>query len=73
MEHVSRLKMIFHCLAQANLKLKCTKRHILRGKVAYLSHVVSTKGVSTDPEKVKTVVEWPEPRLSSDVRSFLGA
>ena len=33
---------------------------------------MSADGVSTDPEKVKAVVEWPEPRSSSDIRSFMG-
>ena len=34
--------------------------------------MVSTEGVSTDPEKIKAVTEWPHPTTVTEVRSFLG-
>ena len=40
--------------------------------MAYLGHIVSACGIATDPDKVKTVVDWPCPKCLSDVRSFLG-
>ena len=33
---------------------------------------VSTQGVQPSPEKVRTVVEWPQPQSVKDVQSFLG-
>ena len=33
---------------------------------------MSENGVETDPEKVKTVRDWPIPRNNKEVRSFLG-
>jgi hypothetical protein len=71
-EHIDRLEIIFHRLAEANLKLKCSKCHLLRERVTYLGHVVSASGVSTDPEKIKAVLNWPEPTTSADVKSFMG-
>ena len=38
----------------------------------YLGYVVSKEGVSADPEKVRTVQDWPVPSDKNDVRSFLG-
>ncbi|KAK3728347.1 hypothetical protein QZH41_002178 [Actinostola sp. cb2023] len=35
-------------------------------------HVVSDAGLSTDPEKIRAVVEWPVPVGVTDLRSFLG-
>jgi hypothetical protein len=40
--------------------------------VAYLGHVISETGVAMDNEKVQTVLQWPVPRSTHDVRSFLG-
>jgi len=33
---------------------------------------VSENGIATDPEKVRTVVEWPVPRSLRELRTFLG-
>ena len=34
--------------------------------------MVSKEGVSTDPEKIEAVTEWPQPTTVTEVRSFLG-
>ena len=52
----------------ANSK-KCV---FLTNKVIFLESVVSSEGVSADPEKVRCIEEWPEPRSIRDVRSFHG-
>lgn len=41
-------------------------------ELAYLEHIISTKGVRPDPDKVAAVVEWPEPTTVKKVRTFLG-
>jgi hypothetical protein len=33
---------------------------------------VSPEGITTDPEKLKAVREWPTPKNKHEVRSFLG-
>ena len=40
--------------------------------VGYLGHVVGQEGVTTDPDKIKAVTEWPRPTTVTEVRSFLG-
>lgn len=34
--------------------------------------MVSKTGVTTDPEKISTVKDWPVPQTKKQVRSFLG-
>ena len=34
--------------------------------------MVSKEGVSTDPDKIKPVIEWPQPTTVTEVRYFLG-
>jgi hypothetical protein len=36
-----------------------------------LGHIISSKGISVDPEKVKSILEWPVPKNAHEVRSFM--
>ena len=55
---LQRLEEIFKELQDVGLKLKSTKCELLQNEVHYLSHVVNTEGVSTNPEKVAAIHEW---------------
>jgi hypothetical protein len=44
----------------------------LQKEVKYLGHTVSSEGISTDPQKLKAVREWPTPKDKHEIRSFLG-
>ena len=41
-------------------------------EVKFLSHIVSEKGVATDPDKLQSVNTWPRPANAMEVRQFLG-
>ena len=71
-EHLRRLKAVFNKLRAAGLKLKPSKCDLFKQQINYLGHVVSKEGVSTDPEKIKPVTEWPQPTTATEVRPFLG-
>ena len=71
-EHFYRLNVVFNKLKAAGLKLKPSKCDLLKQQINYLGHVVSTEGVSTDPEKIKAAAERPQPTTVTEVRSFLG-
>jgi hypothetical protein len=40
-------------------------------EVAFLSHVLTAKGVTVDPAKIEAVKEWEQPRNVTDIHSFL--
>ena len=71
-EHIDRLCGVFHKLFLAGLKLKLKKCEFFKSKIAYLGHIVSAKGIETDPKKVEAVRNWTVPKTVTDVRSFLG-
>ena len=48
---------------------KCTFG-VKSGKL--LGFVVSQKGIEVDPDKVKAILDMPEPRMEKQVRGFLG-
>ena len=71
-EHLHRLKGVFTKLDKAGLKLKPNKCELFKTKITYLGHIVSSKGIETDPRKVEAVKNWTVPKIITDVRSFLG-
>ena len=70
--HVERLEEVLRRLRDAGLKLKPSKCELLKREVRYLGHVVSDKGVATDPDKLVAVREWPRPRDLKGLQAFLG-
>ena len=71
-EHLTRLRGVFAKLAKAGLKLKPSKCEFFKTKITYLGHIVSSKGIETDPKKVDAVRNWTVPKTVTDVSSFLG-
>ena len=57
--HLDRLECLLPSLRKAHLKLKPSKCSLLRSDVSFLGHVVSANGIATDPDQMKTVLEWP--------------
>ena len=71
-EHLVRLQAVFDKLKAAGMQLKPLKCELFKKQINYLGHVVGQEGVSTDPDKIKAVTEWPRPTTVTEVRSFLG-
>ena len=71
-QHVQRLEVVLDRLQREGLKLKLTKCAFFRREVSYLGHVISDRGVATDPAKIEVVAGWPRPSQVADLRSFLG-
>lgn len=66
-QHLERLEMVLGRLQQDGLKVKLSKCAFFRKKVPYLGHVVSDKGVSTDPTKVEVVANWQPPATIAEL------
>ena len=71
-QHLERIVIVLDRLQAAGLKLKPEKCMLFQKSVSFLGHVISEKGISTDPEKVKAVKDWPVPTSIRDVRAFVG-
>lgn len=71
-EHCTRLENVFRKLAGHNLKLKPSKCKLFKSSVIYLEHIISEKGIETDPEKLKAVRDFLTPTNIKELRQFLG-
>jgi hypothetical protein len=71
-EHYQKLDKVLTRLEKAGLKLNAQKCQLLNEQTMVLGHVVCRKGISTDPEKIRTLCRWPTPVYVKTLRSFLG-
>ncbi|KRZ83130.1 Retrovirus-related Pol polyprotein from transposon 17.6 [Trichinella sp. T8] len=71
-EHTARLREVFRRLRGVGLKVKPEKCRLMKRRVAYLGHIISEKGIATDPSKTSAVWEWMAPTCVSALRQFLG-
>ena len=71
-ETLQRLETFLSLLFKLNFKVKPEKCQLFGKKVNYLGHVISNKGTSPNPEKVRGVCNWPRPETLRDLRGFLG-
>jgi hypothetical protein len=54
------------------LYVKFDKCDFYQRRMQYLRHVISKEGIAVDPEKIKYIMEWPNPKDVEDIRSFMG-
>lgn len=71
-EHLIHLQTVFQILHKHQLKVKKSKCSFAQQKLAYLGHIISPNGVSTDSDKIAVVQSWPVPSSVKELRSFLG-
>ena len=46
--------------------------NFLKTELSYLEHIITSEGVKPDPQKVKAINEFPTPRNTTGVKSYLG-
>lgn len=71
-QHLNDVEQVFGKLEAANLKIKPEKCVFAAKEVPFLGHIIGRGGVSTDPAKIKAMVEYPEPKNVDDLRTFVG-
>ncbi|RLN15700.1 hypothetical protein C2845_PM02G21340 [Panicum miliaceum] len=71
-EHAQLLSAMLQILANNSLYAKPSNCSFAKDSIEYLGHVISSKGVATDPQKILAVQGWPVPNNVKEVRGFLG-
>ncbi|XP_037871580.1 uncharacterized protein LOC119629540 [Bombyx mori] len=72
-EHDVRLNALFQKARDINLKFNKDKCRICVDEVTYLGHIFNKDGMKVDTEKVRAVINMPEPTDCKSLERFLGA
>ena len=70
--HTTHLRQVLTALRLHNLFVKLEKCSFYQAAVAFLGYIISDRGTSVDPDKVKSLAEWPIPSNTTEVMAFLG-
>ena len=71
-EHKGHLKKVFEELHRNKLFINGKKSEFFLQEIRYLGHIISKDGIKMDPEKLKVIKEWPQPKNLHELRSFIG-
>ncbi|WVZ63478.1 hypothetical protein U9M48_013105 [Paspalum notatum var. saurae] len=71
-EYEEHLKIVLTRLREHKLYAKFSKCAFWLKEVSFLGHILSEKGVVLDPSKVKDVLNWKQPEIVTEIRSFFG-
>jgi hypothetical protein len=71
-EHEEHLRLVLQVLREHQIYTKFRKCDFFQKQVHYLGHVISEEGVEVDPDKIRSIMEWPTPKDVYDIRSFMG-
>ena len=70
--HVRHVTEVLTRLRNNRLFAKLSKCEFHTTTVEFLGYIIKPTGVEMDPEKVRTVKEWPMPESIHDIQRFLG-
>jgi hypothetical protein len=71
-EHINHVRLVLEKLRTARLYAKLEKCVFHQPQVEFLGYIISGEGLSMDPQKIRTVIEWKKPATIQDVQCFLG-
>lgn len=49
-----------------------SKCQFLCKSMAFAGHIVSSKGIQVDSQKIEEAKNWPRPKMPIEIRNFLG-
>ncbi|KAG7594099.1 Zinc finger CCHC-type [Arabidopsis thaliana x Arabidopsis arenosa] len=70
--HQNHIRTVLERLREQKLFAKLSKCSFWQRSIGFLGHIISDQGVSVDPEKIRSIKEWPRPKNATEIRSFLG-
>jgi len=70
--HLMILMQLAERFRKANLTLNLNKSQFCVSEVKYLGYVIGRGGISTDPRKIESILNWPVPKSLKQTRGFLG-
>jgi len=69
--HDHSLCIIVRC-NNVNLRIKPSSVNLGHAQIKCLGSILSALGISVDPDKMKSIYEWPQPLTGDQLQTFLG-
>lgn len=71
-EHIYVLRKVAEKLRIAGLQISAEKSRFCMQKLVFLGYVIEGKGMHPDPERIRPILEYPQPKCVKDVRRLNG-
>jgi hypothetical protein len=71
-EHLTNLRAVLTTLNEANFYLNLAKCKFFEPRLLYLGNIVGSGERKPDPDKIRALLEHPEPTTATELRAFLG-
>lgn len=71
-QHTTDLTKVFALIKQSGMKISPEKCAFAKQSIKYLGHIVSSKGIEVDPEKIVAIQKMRNPKTVKEVRSIVG-
>ena len=72
LQHLEHLEIVFSCLWEAALKIKCSKCDFFKSEIHYLGYLISPEGISPLPNKLDSIRHMPVPNSAKEIKQFMG-
>ncbi|GBL90120.1 Retrovirus-related Pol polyprotein from transposon 297, partial [Araneus ventricosus] len=69
---IERLQRVLQTASVYGLELNIKKCQFLKREIEFLGHRIKDGKLYASPLKIKTVMNFPEPKCTKDIRSYLG-
>jgi hypothetical protein len=71
-DHAKHIDEVLTLMSQNNLFAKLKKCDFCKPELKYLGHIISRDGIKVDPIKISKILDWPTPKSTKELLSFLG-
>lgn len=71
-EHIKLLSEVKERLREANLTINLNKCEFFKTSLKFLGFIVGSNSLRTDPEKVSSMLNYPRPTSTTEIKRFVG-
>jgi transposase InsO family protein len=71
-QHEQDIKKVLNVLYQAGLTINMAKCEFYKEEVSFLGYTVNSQGIKPHPDRLKAVLDFPQPKTVEQLRRFLG-
>lgn len=71
-EALDHLQLTLKTASEHGLQINFKKCQFIKRSIEFLGHIIEEGKIYPSPEKIKAVINYPEPQGLKDIQSFLG-